>query len=260
MTKVLKGKKAIITGSGSGIGRETAIKFANEGADVGLLDINPESLLQISKELTQIGVENYYETTDVSKEQELLNAIQTLAEKLGGVDILVVNAGINGTWAPIETLSNSDWNRTIQTNLTSTFISVKAVVPYMKEIGGKIVITSSINGNRIYNNFGASAYSTSKAGQVAFMKMAALEFARYNIRVNAVCPGAIDTAINASTIVTEETEEVAIKVEFPEGSRPLSDETGKPDQVANVICFLSSDLSANVTGTEIYVDGAESLL
>ncbi len=260
MVKILSGKKAIITGAGSGIGRATAVKLATEGASVGLLDINPESLIELSEELTQIGVKNYYEVTDVSKEQELLNAIQTLAQKLNGVDILIVNAGINGTWTPIENLSNSDWNRTIQTNLTSTFVSVKTVIPYMKETGGKIVITSSINGNRIYNNFGASAYSTSKAGQVAFMKMAALELARYNIRVNAVCPGAIDTKINDSTTITKETEEVSIKVEFPEGSRPLLDESGKPEQVANVICFLSSDDSANVTGTEMYVDGAESLL
>ncbi|MGO3732052.1 MAG: SDR family oxidoreductase [Vagococcus sp.] len=260
MVKVLEGKKAVITGAGSGIGRATAIKFAKEGAIVSLIDINPQSLEDLSSELNQLGAKNYYQVADVSKELELLNTIQTLVERMSGIDILVCNAGINGTWAPIEKLTISEWDRTIQTNLTSTFISVKTVVPYMKETGGKIIITSSINGNRIYNNFGATAYSTSKAGQVAFMKMAALELARYGIRVNAVCPGAIDTAINQSTIVSEETKEVSIPVDFPEGSRPLIDETGKPEQVATTICFLGSDDSANVTGTELYVDGAESLL
>lgn len=258
MAKWLNDEKAIVTGAASGIGKATALKFAEEGAIVGLIDINPEGLKETLQEVEALGSRGFIEAVDVSDGEKLASSITRLIEKLNGVDILICNAGINGTWASIEKLELSEWQRTLQTNLTSTFVSVKSVVSAMKEKGGKIVITSSINGNRIYNNFGASAYSTTKAGQVAFMKMAALELARFNIRVNAVCPGAIDTQINASTTVTEDAQEVAIKVEFPEGSRPLKDESGKPEQVASVIAFLASNDSANVTGTELYVDGAES--
>lgn len=260
MAKWLNGEKAIVTGAASGIGKATALKFAEEGATIGLIDINPEGLEETLREVEALGSQGYIEAVDVSDAEKLAVSIDRLIEKLQGIDILVCNAGVNGTWASIEKLEIAEWQRTLQTNLTSTFVSVKSVVPVMKEKGGKIVITSSINGNRIYNNFGASAYSTTKAGQVAFMKMAALELARFNIRVNAVCPGAIDTQINASTTITEDAQEVAIKVEFPEGSRPLKDESGKPEQVASVIAFLASNDSANVTGTELYVDGAESLL
>jgi len=260
MMRRLEGKKAIVTGAGSGIGQATAIKFAEEGAQVGLIDIDSTGLQETTNILSNFKYESFHQMADVSNDQDLLNSIQILVKKLGGIDILIVNAGINGTWSPIETLSISDWERTLQTNLTSTFVSVKAVIPYMKLTGGKIVIISSINGNRIFNNFGSTAYSTSKSGQVAFMKMAALELARYNIRVNAVCPGAIATKINDTTFIADETKAVEIKVSFPEGSRPLANETGNPEQVANTVCFLASDESGNVTGTELYVDGAESLL
>ncbi|MGY3766193.1 SDR family oxidoreductase [Vagococcus vulneris] len=256
----LRNKRIIVTGAGSGIGRATALKLAELGAIIGVIDISESSLDGIVRDIRANNGEAYYEIVDVSKEQELIDAIDSLVERMGGLEGLACNAGINGTWAPIETLSLEDWHKTMNTNLTSTFISLKASIPYLKENGGAIVITSSINGNRIYNNFGASAYSTSKAGQVALMKMAALELGRDNIRVNAVCPGAIDTAINSKTIIAKETEEVAIKVEFPEGERPLKEDTGQPDQVANTIAFLLSADSGNVSGTELYVDGAESLL
>lgn len=253
----IRNKRVVITGAGSGIGRATALKFAELGAVVGLIDINEQGLDDIVKEIYRHNGEAYYEVVDVMDEERLMEGIAQLANQLGG---LVCNAGINGTWAPIETLKIEDWHRTIDTNLTSTFVSLKAAIPLMKDDGGSIVITSSINGNRIYNNFGASAYSTSKAGQVSLMKMAALELARCNIRVNAVCPGAIETPINSKTIIEKETEEVQIKVEFPEGDRPLKADTGQPEQVANVIAFLISSQSGNVSGTEVYVDGAESLL
>lgn len=256
----LKGKKIIVTGAANGIGKAISLKLAELGADIGLIDINEMLLKKLVNELSEKKIKIYYESADVSKNTELTTTINSLAKQLGGIDGVVCNAGINGTWAPIESLSIDEWHKTLDTNLTSTFITLQSSIPLMKEKGGSIVITSSINGNRIFNNFGASAYSTSKAGQIALMKMSALELARFNIRVNAVCPGAIKTAINASTNVKKETEEVAIKVEFPEGDRPLKDNTGHPDQVANSIAFLLSSDAGNITGTELYVDGAESLL
>lgn len=130
----------------------------------------------------------------------------------------------------------------------------------MKENGGSIIITSSINGSRKFHSFGMSAYSSSKAGQVAFAKMAALELARYRIRVNVICPGAIETNIDENTFQSPEVKEIQIPVKYPEGSQPLEHGPGKPEQVADLVLFLASEDSSHITGTEVYIDGAESLL
>ena len=130
----------------------------------------------------------------------------------------------------------------------------------MKENGGSIIITSSINGNRRFAGFGMAAYSTSKAAQIGFMKMAALELARYKIRVNAICPGAIETNIDLSTEKNESVKEIEIPIEYPEGMQPLAKGPGQPEQVANLVSFLASDESSHISGTEIYIDGTESLL
>ncbi|WP_429948973.1 SDR family oxidoreductase [Enterococcus sp. AZ101] len=253
-------KKAIITGAASGIGYATAKLFIEKGFIVGLIDADKKRLASISEEFKQDTDACFYRSVDVTNEVSLKKAIDELTDSLGGLDIFFSNAGINGTWAPIETLSISEWDQTINTNLRSTFLCTKFAIPHMKKNGGSIIITSSINGTRIFNNFGASAYSASKAGQVAFTKMAALELARYNIRVNAICPGAIDTAINEKTTYSDALKEVEIKVEFPEGDRPLKNDTGTSEQVAQSVLFLATDASANISGTELYVDGAESLL
>lgn len=253
-------KKAIITGAASGIGKAAAEKLAASGMAIGLIDFDSAHLEELAQRLKKRGYTCYYRTADVSNETSLNRSIRELAAELNGVEVFFCNAGINGTWAPLEELTLSEWQKTIETNLTSTFLSLKAMIPHLKEKGGSIIITSSINGNRIFNNFGASAYSASKAGQVALMKMAALELARYNIRVNAICPGQIDTHIEDNMTIAEEVKEIEIAVEFPEGERPLKDKTNQPEQVAELVAFLASDAAGNISGTEIYIDGAESLL
>ena len=125
--------------------------------------------------------------------------------------------------------------------------------------GGSILITSSVNGTRSFSTPGASAYSTSKAGQVAFMKMIALELGRHGIRCNAVCPGAIETHIGERT-EQRHTERIGIEVELPQGSPALNEGLGEPVDVADTCLFLASDLGRHVSGVEIYVDGGASLL
>jgi NAD(P)-dependent dehydrogenase (short-subunit alcohol dehydrogenase family) len=257
----LDGKVAFITGASSGIGRAAAIKLAQEGAKVALIDVKEENAKVVEESIVKSGGSALIVECDIANPEEMERSYQKVVDAWGKVDIVFANAGINGVMAPIEDLTPEDWDETINTNLKGTFLTVKYAIPHMKKHGGSIIITSSINGNRIYKNFGMSAYSTSKIGQTGFGKMAALELAQYKIRVNIICPGAIETNIGKNTFPQEEDlEKIKIPVEYPEGNQPLEERAGKPEQVADLVFFLASDLSSHITGTEVYIDGAESLL
>lgn len=254
-------KVAIITGAGSGIGQATAMKLAQYGVKVALFDLinqRTEETKKYIQENYQGQVEAY--DVDITDPVRIEQAVQAVVEQFGGVDIVFANAGINGTLAPVEELSLEEWQKTLNVNLNGTFLTVKHTVPYLKKQGGSIVITSSINGNDRFAGFGMSAYSTTKAGQVAFGKMLALELAKYKIRVNVICPGAIETNIDASTQISDELKEIVIPVEYPEGSQPLAHGSGKPEQVADLVAFLASNQAGHITGARIVIDGAESLL
>ncbi|WP_211745825.1 SDR family NAD(P)-dependent oxidoreductase [Paenibacillus sp. Marseille-Q4541] len=256
------GKTAIVTGAGSGIGKAAALKLAKEGANVALFDLidhRTDETEQQIKRLNTGKVVSY--DVDISDPKRVEKAVKDTVAEFGGIDIIFANAGINGVVAPIEDIDVEDWHNTMTTNLGGTFFTVKFALPHMKKRnGGSIIITSSINGNYTFSNIGMSAYSTSKAGQVAFAKMAALELAKFKIRVNVICPGAISTNIDQSTEKSDELSEVSIKMEFPEGRIPLSDGPGKPEQVAELVAFLASDAAQHITGAQIVIDGAESLL
>ncbi|RXZ80555.1 SDR family oxidoreductase [Paenibacillaceae bacterium] len=258
--KLLDGKVAVISGGGSGIGRGAALLLAREGARICLLDRTVEEAEKVIRQIEKEGGQAIVAKTDVSQSAEVEAGMRKAAEHFGRIDIVFANAGINGTWTPLEDLSVEDWDQTIHINLRGTFLLMKYAVPYLKQNGGSVIVTSSINGNRVFSNIGASAYSTSKAGQVALMKMAALELAEHKIRVNAICPGAIKTNIGENTNRTKKAEEASIPVKFPEGSQPLENHPGSTEQVAELVLFLASSKSSHITGTEIYIDGAESLL
>ncbi|MFX3634363.1 MAG: SDR family oxidoreductase [Candidatus Pristimantibacillus sp.] len=256
----LQDKVALITGAGSGIGKATALKYAKEGAHVVLLDVKKSALESTYATVRKYGVDCLLIEADISNEAELIDAYQQIQQKYGRLDVVYANAGINGVLTPIEQMEFNDWNTTVRVNLSGTFLTVKHAIPLLKGIGGSIIITSSINGNRVFSNVGFSAYSSTKAGQVAFAKMAALELARYKIRVNVICPGAIDTNIEENTHRQPELAEVAIPIEFPEGDFPLEDMPGSAQQIAKLASFLGSDDSSHISGTSVYIDGAESLL
>lgn len=261
MDILLQNQVALITGAGSGIGRAAALKLAENGAKIALVDLHRENCKEVLQQIEEKGSEGIILEADVALPERVKGCYDKVIEKWGRVDVVFANAGINGVVTPIEELSPEDWDLTISNNLKSTFLTIKYAIPYMKEKGGSIIITSSINGNRIYRSFGMSAYSTSKIGQMGFGKMAALELAKYRIRVNIICPGAIDTNINENTWKDQkELKEINIPIKYPEGSQPLEHHAGKPEQVADLVLFLASKQSNHITGTEIFIDGAESLL
>lgn len=256
----LQNKVALITGIGSGIGKATALLFAKAGAKIGAIERSIDKAQETIEQIQQQGGEAIAIAADIAEADRMQPAIDQIARHFGRLDIVFANAGINGVWAPIEELKPEEWDETIETNLRGTFLTVKYAVPYLKKQGGSVIINASVNGTRIFSNTGATAYACSKAAQVAFTKMIALELAKHRIRVNVVCPGAIDTNINQST-EQRDIEQEKEPVEFPSGRIPLTDgKPGQPEQVAQLVLFLASDLSSHITGTEIWIDGAESLL
>ncbi|MDX2162607.1 MAG: SDR family NAD(P)-dependent oxidoreductase [bacterium] len=255
-----QGKVALITGAGSGIGAAAAKAFAAEGAKIGALGHSPDNISQTVNEITAQGGEALPLVADISQPEPMQRAIQQMIDQWGRLDIVFANAGINGVWAPLELLEPDEWDRTLNINLKGTFLTVKYAVPYLKERGGAVIITSSVNGTRIFSNTGATAYSCSKAAQVAFTKMTALELAKHRIRVNVICPGAITTNIDENT-EKRGVEREKEPVEFPEGEIPLTDGApGSSEQVADLVLFLASDAASHISGTEMWIDGAQSLL
>jgi len=257
---LLTDKVALVTGAGSGIGEASARLLAKEGAKIGALGRTEDELRETVDAIQAEGGDAITLVADVSQPAQMQAAIEKLTAHWNRLDIVFANAGINGVWAPLEELTPEEWDRTLDINLKGTFLTVKYAVPYLKQQGGSIIVTSSVNGTRIFSNTGATAYSCSKAAQVAFTKMIALELARAHVRANVICPGWIETKIEDNT-EQRALEHVKIPMEFPEGAQPLTGSSpGSAEQVARLVLFLASDASDHITGTEVWIDGGESLL
>jgi NAD(P)-dependent dehydrogenase (short-subunit alcohol dehydrogenase family) len=256
----LEGKVALVTGAGSGLGKAAALALAGAGAKVGVLSRTKKEADAVTRQINRKNKGSAVTLlADISKPLEVKMAVADLVKAFGRLDIVFANAGINGVWTSLEEMSPADWDETIGINLTGTFLTVKYAVPHLKERGGSIIVTSSVNGTRMFSNTGASAYATSKAGQVAFAKMIAVELGPHKIRVNVICPGAIESEISDNT--EQKNEDIKIPVKFPKGEIPLTGGVpGKAEQVGDLVLFLASDMSSHISGTEIWIDGAQSLL
>ncbi len=239
---MLKGKKALITGASRGIGRAIAIKFAKNGAIVGINYFKSENEARKVLELVNEHSKGVLLKGDVGSYKEAKEIVEDFVKFAGGIDILVNNAGIYER-KNFEELSEEQWDETLRINLKGSFNICKHAIPYMHE-GGKIIFISSqlaLKGS----SHGAD-YAASKAGLLGLMKSLAIELASRKINVNAIAPGTIDTDIIAGYSMKERMER--------EKQIPLG-RIGKPEDVANVALFLASDLANYVTGEVILVTG-----
>jgi len=242
----LQGKVAIVTGSGRGIGKAISLEFARQGADVVVnahRDI--KAIFETAEEIRSLGRKSLPIVADVSNNEDVKKLVSETIKQFGKIDILVNNAGIMRS-APIEQLSEDDWDSVININLKGTFLCSKYVSQQMiKQKSGVIINIASIAG--LIPEIFAGAYSPSKAGLINLTQLLALEWAKYNIRVNAICPGSIETAMTNAEWPGKK-REARIK------AIPLN-RFGKQEEVAKTAVFLACDDSSYMTGHALVMDG-----
>ncbi|HEX7655916.1 MAG TPA: SDR family NAD(P)-dependent oxidoreductase [Sphingomonas sp.] len=246
------GKRAVVTGGASGIGRATALRLAEEGASVIVGDIDAAGGQDLAD--TSNG-RITFQRTDVTRAEEI-EALVTAADAAGGLDILFNNAGAGGARETIDAISPEDWDRTQALLLRSVALGIRYAAPLMaKRGGGAIINTSSVSA--LGSGYAPTAYSTAKAGVLHLTKMAAADLARHHIRVNAVVPGFIATNIFAASLGIEgdKREMANAAIAGMAGQAQPIQRTGRSEDIAAAVAFLASDDASFVTGTHILVDG-----
>ena len=243
----LDGKVAIVTGGSRGIGYAVAKLFSEAGAKVVITARNSDRLKKASSKLNCLAVK-----ADVKNSDDVKNVIEQTVEKFGRIDVLVNNAGIFPKISKLHEISEDDWANVLDTNLSGPYRFTKEAIPYLQKNGGVIINVSSDAGLRAYPDFNADAYSASKAALNLLTKTWALQYAKDKIRVNAVCPGVVDTDMTSPFLKTDADRE------FMNNDHPIG-RMGQPEEVARTILFLASNDSAWTTGTVMTVDGGESL-
>jgi NAD(P)-dependent dehydrogenase (short-subunit alcohol dehydrogenase family) len=253
-------KVALVTGGGSGIGEASVLELARNGSDVVIIDVRQAEIDRVAAEVRKLGREALAIVCDVGDDIAMAAAFAEVKQRFGRLDQVLVNAGINGMWAPIEEMTPDEWDTTIRVNLRGSYLTVHHAVPLMQAHGGSIVIISSVNGTRTFTTAGATAYSVTKAGQFAMGQMLALELARFKIRVNVICPGSVETRIGENTW-RRNTEAAKVAAVYPNGTIPLTGTVrAVPEDIARTVAFLCSDAARHITGTPVWIDGGQSLL
>jgi NAD(P)-dependent dehydrogenase (short-subunit alcohol dehydrogenase family) len=247
------GKTVIITGAASGIGKATCLLFASEGATVIAGDIDQAGGEELAA--TSNG-KIFFKRTDVCSTADIKALMDFAAEKTGGIDVVFNNAGAGGDKAPIEEIEPEGWDRTMDLLLRSVAMGVRYAVPHMiGREGAAIVNTASVAG--LGAGYSPTAYAVAKCGVIHLTKVGATDLAKHNIRMNAICPGFIQTNIfSASMDVPEDKRDEANKIiwEIANHTQPVK-RGGRPEDIANMVAFLASKEAGFITGTHFVVDG-----
>ncbi|WP_217587405.1 SDR family oxidoreductase [Lentibacillus saliphilus] len=245
----LKGKVAVVTGAGSGMGEAIALLYAKEGANVIVADLNEETANKVTEAIKQAGGEAIAVVADVSKESDVQNMIDTAVDHYGTVDILVNNAGIMDNFIPAGNVTDEHWDRIINVNLTSVMRTTRKVLPIFLEKKSGIIINNSsvgaLNGSRA-----GAAYTASKHAVTGFTKNVAFMYAMDGIRCNAIAPGGVET--NISTSINAPDEFGMGRVMSGVNNNPRN---GQSEEIATIALFLATDDSSFVNGVSIAADG-----
>ncbi|GIU84186.1 MAG: dihydroanticapsin 7-dehydrogenase [Acidimicrobiales bacterium] len=252
----LSGARVVITGGGSGIGRASAVLSARLGAKVSLIDIRPALLREAAELVRAAGGEVWEFEADVAHEDRVTRAIEEAADRMGGIDGVVVCAGV-ATEGRLHDLTLHDWNLVISVNLTGAFLTIRAALPHMIEAGGGSVVTiGSVSSVVIGSGGSAASYMASKGGLLQLTRAVAVEYARWGIRANCVCPAGVRTNMGrhsgelaAITTTRSEHDPPSFRIEPPIAG------PADPEDVASVVAFLLSSASSFMTGSAVMVDG-----
>jgi NAD(P)-dependent dehydrogenase (short-subunit alcohol dehydrogenase family) len=246
----MDGRVAIVTGASSGIGRASALAFAKQGAHVVVADLDDERGESVAEEAAATGSEALFVRTDVTSPADVAALVDECVARFGRLDYAHNNAGIQTASASTADCSLDDWNRTLAVNLTGVFLCVRAEIPGLLEHGGGVIVnTSSAGGLKGFP--GASAYVAAKHGVIGLTKCAALEYATSGIRVNAVCPGVVDTELTAR--FTQGDPDLRARLLDVEPVHRF----GTPAEIADAVLWLCSDQASFVTGHALVIDGGQ---
>ncbi len=249
----LDGKVAIVTGAASGIGRASAILFAREGARLIVVDLNPQGLEETAGMISRQGGTAQAFTADTGREENVKAFVDRALSTFGALDVVYANAGISGGLVPIFEQTEHYWREILQTNLIGSFLATKHAAMHMVKQGrGSIVLTASVAGLRA--NAGGAAYSASKAGVISLAQTAATALLGTGVRVNAICPGLIETGMTQPIFEAARERGKEDKI----GQLNPLQRAGAPEEIAAMALFLASDESSYVNGQAFPVDGGLS--
>lgn len=252
------GKVALVTGAGSGLGRATALRFAEEGAHLALVDIDQASLEKVGGEIEDLGRSCAKILADVSEVEDCERMVRETMEQFGQLDVVFANAGIGSKagGAPIADMDPEDWDRVVAVNLRGVFLTCKYSVPALIESGQGAIVTNGSSMAGWDTSLNGAAYMASKAGVTGLTKSLALQLGGYGIRVNAVCAGVFKTRLGYPPGMSEEDYEA--RYERFANRIPLR-RVGEPEDLAATVAFLASDEARHITGSLILIDGGQTL-